>query len=397
MGPYKILIVDDEPEALENCRRMLAGQQYDCLVESDARRALDTIERDHPHVLLTDLRMPGLDGIGLLQSAKRLDPNIKVILLTAYASVKTAVTSMKQGAFDYLPKPFSGRELRRIIGRAMGEESSEASEPQPRPSSGVRRKAAVDAALLGESPGMQAVRAVIELVAKTDAAVLLSGESGTGQECIARVIHDGSPRHAKSFVPVDCLASDDALVERELFSADLSDSGTGGPRAGLLESVHGGTLFFDDVANLSLRLQAKVLRVLKERRLRRSDGNGFYDVDARVIAASTQDLQRACRAGTFREDFYQYLSVVPISIPPLRQRPEDIELLSRALLEPFWLRKHRRLPPEFGFTADALNRLCRYRWPGNVRELQRVVERAAVLADRPVIDSSYLPDTIPSI
>lgn len=397
MEPYKILIVDDEPDALENCRRMLSGQQYDCVVESDPRRALDTIERDHPHVLLTDLRMPGLDGIGLLQSAKRLQPTIKVVLLTAYASVRTAVLSMQNGAFDYLPKPFSGKDLRRIIERAIGDESSDVSEPEVRSSSGVRRKTTLDAALLGQSPGMQAVRAVIELVAKTDAAVLLSGESGTGKERIARLIHDGSPRHAKPFVPVDCLASDEALVEMELFGADLSASGTGGPRAGLLESAQGGTVFFDDVASLSLRLQAKVLRVLKERRARRSNGTAFYDFDTRLIAASTQDLQRACRAGAFREDFYQYLSVVPISIPPLRRRPEDIELLSRAFLEPLWLRKHRRLPAEFGFTPDALARLCRYSWPGNVREFQRVVERAALLADRPVIDSSYLPDNIPSI
>lgn len=389
----KILIVDDEPEALENCRRILAGPQYECLLEPDPQRALDAIEREHPKVLLTDLRMPGLDGIALLKAAKRIDPAITVVLVTAYASIQTAVASMRHGAFDYLAKPFTGKELRSVIRRALAGDAGDATAPEPRTprrSSTTGGPSVAEPALSGQSSVIRAVRAVIERVAETEAAVLLSGESGTGKESIARVVHAGSPRRAQRFVPVDCLASDEALVELELFGTDPSPSA----RTGLLESAHGGTLFLDEVGGLSIRLQAKVLRALKERRGRRANAASSYQVDARIIAASTQDLRRACQTGEFRDDLYQYLSVVPIAVPSLRQRPEDIELLTRLFLEPFLLRKHRRLPVSFGFTPDALAKLCRYPWPGNVQELQLVVERAAVLADAPVIDSSFLPDTI---
>ncbi len=398
MSHDKILIVDDEPEALENCRRILAGPQYECLIEPDPQRALDAIEREHPKVLVTDLRMPGLDGIELLKAAKRIDPAIKVVLLTAYASIQTAVASMRHGAFDYLAKPFTGKELRSVIRRALGEKSGDTVTPEPRPprrSSLTRETSDAEPALSGQSSMIRAVRAVIERVADTEANVLLFGESGTGKESIARVIHAGSPRRAQRFVPVDCLASDEALVEAELFGADPSQSrGGSGVLRGLLESAHGGTLYLDEVGGLSLRLQAKVLRVLKERRWRRANGAGFYHLDTRVVAASTQDLLRACRVGDFRDDLYQYVSVVPIEIPPLRRRREDIGLLTRLYLEPFLLRKHRRLPTSFGFTPDALEKLCRYTWPGNMQELQLVVERAAVLADGPIIDSSVLPDHI---
>jgi DNA-binding NtrC family response regulator len=392
----KILIVDDEPEALENCRRMLAGPEYECLTEVDPQRALDAIEREHPKVVLTDLRMPGLDGIGFLKAAKGIDPTIKVVLLTAYASIQTAVVSMRCGAFDYLAKPFTGKELRTVVRRALGEESDEAPASEP-PAHASDDNAADEPALAGESAAIQAVRAMIDRVAGTDAAVLLSGERGTGIERIARVIHAASLRRAKRFVPVDCLASDEAWVERELFGGDVqSPHGSGGRAWGLLESAHGGTLFLDEVWGLSLRLQAKVLRVLKERRARRATG-AFYQVDTRIIAASSQNLQRACLAGEFREDLYHYVNVVQITVPPLRQRPEDIDLLTRMLLQPLLERKHGLLPASFGFTPDALAQLRRHAWPGNIRELQRVAERAVVLADAPVIDSSFLPDSLTSL
>lgn len=396
----KILIVDDEPEAIENCRRILSLHRYECVAEADARRALDVIERERPQVLLTDIRMPGLDGIELLKAAKRIDPAIKVVLVTAYASLQTAVESMRFGAFDYLAKPFTGKELRGVIRRALGQEAGQANEPASPVSPSFSRVGEIVAAepvLAGESSSISAVRDVIERIANTEAAVWLSGERGTGKERIARVIHAGSHRRAKHFVSVDCQASDEALIEWELFGGPASQSVRGGgDRTGLLESVDGGTLFLDGVESLSLRLQAKLLRVLKERQGRRGNGE-FYPLDVRVVSASSRDLRRACHAGEFRDDLYHYLSIVPIVVSPLRQRTEDINPLSRRFMDPLWLRKHRTLPPVFGFTPEALARLRGYAWPGNVQELQRVVERAVVLAGGPVIDSSYLPDNIQSL
>lgn len=400
MVAEKILIVDDEPEAIENCRRILSRHRYECVAEADAHRALEIIERERPQVLLTDIRMPGLDGIELLKAAKRIDPAIKVVLVTAYASLQTAVASMRFGAFDYLAKPFTGKELHGVIRRALGEDSvqvNEAERPTPPPASRVGEIIAAEPVLAGESASICAVRGVIERIAHTEAAVWLLGESGTGKERMARVIHAGSLRRSKHFVSVDCQASDEALVEWELFGGLASQSVRGGgARAGLLESADGGTLFLDEVEALSVRLQAKLLRVLKERRGRRGNGT-FYPLDVRVVAASTNDLRKACHAGEFRDDLYQYLSIVPIVVPPLRQRVEDIDLLSRRFMEPLWLRKNRMLPPVFGFTSDALAQLSEYSWPGNVHELQRVAESAVVLADRPVIDRSYLPDNIQAV
>lgn len=396
----KILIVDDEPEAIENCRRILSLHRYECVAEVDPRRAVEVIERERPQVLLTDIRMPGLDGIELLKAAKRIDPAIKVVLVTAYASLQTAVESMRFGAFDYLAKPFTGKELRGVIRRALGGEpvpANEAEQPVPPPVSRIGEIVAAEPVLAGESSSICAVRGVIERIANTEAAVWLLGERGTGKERMARVIHAGSHRRSKPFVSIDCQASDEALVEWELFGGLASQSVRGGgDRMGLLESVDGGTLFLDEVESLSLRLQAKLLRVLKERQGRRGTGD-YYPLDVRVVSASTRDLRKACHAGEFRDDLYQYLSIVPILVSPLRQRMEDINSLSRRFMDPLWLRKHRTLPPVFGFTPEALARLRGYAWPGNVHELQRIVERAVVLAGGPVIDSSYLPDNIRTI
>lgn len=396
MAPDKILIVDDEPDAIENCRRILSRYQYDCVVEADPNRALDLIERERPQVLLTDLRMPGLDGIGLLKAAKRIDPLIKVVLLTAYASVQTAVASMRHGAYDYLAKPFTGQELRAVVRRALGEEADD---------SGMREEAVVpqaecaafaqQGALIGNSAATRLVREILERVAATEAAVLISGESGTGKEFVARTIHAGSARRSKPFVPVDCVASDEATLERHLFGAEPAASGTGAvSQPGLLESAHGGSLFLDEVDVLSARLQAKVARALKERRGRRMGASRYFDVDARVLAASTRDLQRLCGSGEFREDLYWHLNVVPVVLRPLRERVEDIEVLAQWFLQTFLSRQRDRQPLPCGFTPQARSLLLRYSWPGNVRELRNAVERAAVITHGSLIGLDHLPERL---
>ncbi|MDO9119089.1 MAG: sigma-54 dependent transcriptional regulator [Nitrospira sp.] len=395
VAPEKILIVDDEPDAIENCRRILSRHRYHCVVEADSNRALAVIERERPQVLLTDLRMPGLDGIGLLKAAKLIDPAIKVVLLTAYASIQTAVASMRHGAFDYLAKPFTGQELRTVVQRALNREGESGRACLDMPLAPAANLAgshvpAYEGVLIGNSTATQLVREVVERVAATDAALLISGEAGTGKEYLARTIHARSVRQSKPFVSVGCIAGDESTLEAELFGATLST----GQQPGLLETAHGGTLFLDEVGGLSLRLQAKVARVLKERRGRRLGQEGYYDVDLRVIAASTQDVTFLCGRGTFREDLYWQLSVVPILLHPLRERVDDIDVLAHWVLKTCQAGGTDDQLMWQNFTPRARRRLRHYPWPGNLRELRSVIEHAAVLADRSLIDLTHLPDRL---
>jgi two-component system response regulator AtoC len=400
-APDKILVVDDEADALENCRRILRGLRYDCLLETDPSHALTVIEREHPKVLLTDFRMPRLDGLGLLKAAKRIDPTIQVVLFTAYASIQTAVAVMRHGAFDYLTKPFTGKELRTVVRRALGEEvdDSIAHEDSAAPpfSSTAREhleERNQEAVLAGPSSGIGVVRELVQRVAATEATVLIRGEIGAGKQSLARSIHGRSARRTNPFIPVDCFLSDETTLEVQLFGRQQLDlRPAGGAQPGVLELAHGGTLFLEEVNSLSLRLQAKLLRALKEGRARRVGGDRFIDLDLRVIAASSQDLHRACRLGEFRDDFFQYLNIVPITLPPLRDRGEDIESLANIYLKAA-RQKRGSLPLQDGLTADALLLLRRYPWPGNVRELQNIMEHAVVLADGPLIECAHLPERL---
>lgn len=395
MVPEKILIVDDEPDAIENCRRILSRHRYQCVAEADSSRALAVIERERPQVLLTDLRMPGLDGIGLLRAAKRIDPAIKVVLLTAYASIQTAVASMRHGAFDYLAKPFTGQELRTVVQRALSREGGDASareEVQLVPAKNLAESDALahEGVLIGNSMATQMVREVVERVAVTDAALLISGETGTGKESLARTIHARSARRTKSFVPVSCIAGDESAFEAQLFGARCSS----GSQVGLLESANGGTVFLNEVGGLSPRLQAKVARALKERRGRRVGEEEYYELELRVMAASTQDLRSLCGRGEFREDLYWQLNVVPILLRPLRERVDDIEVLAHWVLRTCQVGGTDDQLMWQNFTPRARRRLRHYPWPGNLRELRSVIEHAAVLADGSLIDLAHLPDRL---
>lgn len=395
VAPDTILIVDDEADAIENCRRILTRHRYHCVGEADSNRALAIIERERPQVLLTDLRMPGLDGIGLLKAAKGIDPTIKVVLLTAYASIQTAVASMRHGAFDYLAKPFTGEELRTVVQRALSREEDDASDREgvrcpPSRSLTDRAVPVHEGVLIGNSAATQAMRDVVERVAVTDAMLLISGEAGTGKEYLARTIHRRSARQLKPFVPVDCLSGDDAAFEAQLFGAACSD----GSQPGLLESAQGGTLLLNEVGGLSPRLQAKVARALKERRGRRVGEEGYYDVDVRVIGASTQDLPSLCSRGLFRDDLYRQLSIVPIALHPLRERVDDIDVVAHWFLRGYQVGGADHQSQWQEFTPRARRRLRRYPWPGNLRELQSVVDHAVVLADGSLIDLPHLPDRV---
>ncbi|HET7057652.1 MAG TPA: sigma-54 dependent transcriptional regulator [Nitrospiraceae bacterium] len=391
----KILIVDDEPEALENCRRILSRLQYECLIEHDSSRAVDVLERERPGLVLTDLRMPGVDGIGILNAAKQLDPDVQVVLLTAYSSVQTAVSCMRQGAFDYLTKPFSSAQLEEVTKRAFGEtlDSAAGTDPDHSPVKNFRpmlpSRNAQRELMIGESEAMRRVGDLIRRVAPTPANVLIYGESGTGKELAARAIHAHSGRAGRAFVPVDCAALPDTLLESELFGHERGAfTGAHVSKLGLFELAEGGTVFLDEVSAMSDVLQSRLLRVLQERQVRRVGGTRFLNIDVRIVAASNRDLADASRSEQFRHDLYYRLNVIQITLPPLRTRGGDVPLLAKTFLARCAASHSRPL----AFDADALEVLSRYDWPGNVRELQNVIERAAALADGPIIRVQHLPD-----
>jgi len=399
MGTGTILIVDDEVDALDNCRRILRRLGHDCLTEHDPVRAVRRIETERPALVLTDLRMPGLDGLTVLSETKRVDPNIQVVLLTAYATVQTAVESLRQGALDYILKPFTSQDLADVTRRAFGRQPPAETpafagnhlDRQSRPSDNVEPHGV--GLMLGKSDAILAVKAFIKKVASTDANILMYGESGTGKELAARAIHDHSGRTAQPFVPVDCVALPDTLLESELFGHEKGAfTGAHAAKAGLFEVANGGTVFLDEVSEMSPMLQSRLLRVLQERHVRRVGGTGYTDIDVRVIAASNRNLEEACRNGLFREDLYYRLNVIPILLPPLRERQDDVQVLAETFLQRFMARKRCTGHERASFAPLALSRLQAHTWPGNVRELQNVVERAAALSDGPMIGVQHLPD-----
>jgi DNA-binding NtrC family response regulator len=399
----KVLIVDDEEEALENCRRILNRVPYECVAASDPSQALELMERERPGLVLTDLRMPKIDGIEVLTAAKRLDPAVQVVLLTAHATIETAVTSMRYGAFDYITKPFTSAELVQVVRRAFAADRPLAGSATPPRMVGPSEQSyshpqSRGAEIIGNSQAMKAVLALMNKVAPTDSNVLVYGESGTGKELIARWIHRASLRADRPFIPVDCVSLNDSLLESELFGHEKGAfTGAHVAKPGLFEVANGGTVFLDEVSGMSPNLQARLLRVLQERQVRRVGGTRFANVDVRVIAASNQDLEDLCRRGTFREDLYYRLNVIPIALPPLRSRDRDILLLANEFLTRFV----QRVRPEAGavptIDPSAADVLIRYPWPGNVRELQNVIERAAVLVDGATVMTAHLPDRLQTL
>ncbi len=396
----KILIVDDEEDALENCRRILSRVPYECIGTSNPGQAMALLEREHPGLVLTDLRMPKMDGIEVLTAAKRLDPAVQVVLLTAHATIETAVTSMRYGAFDYITKPFTSEELIQVVRRAFAAEAG--SDGTPRAAVSVRRPSAATpdggVLIVGSSAPMKAVLALADRVAPTDSNVLIYGESGTGKEMLARHIHQRSRRAEHPFIPVDCVSLNDALLESELFGHEKGAfTGAHAAKPGLFEIAHGGTVFLDEVSGMSPTLQARLLRVLQERQVRRVGGTRFTHVDVRVIGASNQDLEELCRKGAFREDLFYRLNVIPVSLPPLRSREGDILLLANEFVTRFVQRVQTDNGSVPSIDPSAADLLMRYTWPGNVRELQNVMERAAVLVDGHTVMSTHLPDRLQAL
>ncbi|MFC1543870.1 sigma-54-dependent transcriptional regulator [Gemmatimonadota bacterium] len=364
----RILVVDDESRMASLIQRELEDRGHGAATAGDGPAALEEIERGNFDLVVTDLRMPGMDGLELLSAIKAKEPQIEVILMTAYASAQTAVRAMKDGAFDYLIKPFEMDELAIMVDRISERRQLRLENAELR-----REITGGPVEIVGASGAMRHVLELVEKVAPQDTTVLIHGDSGTGKELIARAIHTMSQRADHSMVAVNCAAIPETLIESELFGHERgSFTGADQRRLGRFELATGGTLFLDEVTELAPQAQAKLLRALQERVIERVGGAESIRVDVRVVAASNRNLEEAVAAGALREDLYYRLKVFPIHIPPLRERREDVHLLAEHFAARFG--SGNRL------TEEAHDVLQRYAWPGNVRELANVLERSVILA-----------------
>jgi two-component system response regulator FlrC len=385
----RVLVVDDEEGIRSFITEVLEGEGLRVVQAPDGEAAARLLERESFHLMLSDLKMPRLDGMALLRRARAEQPEMEVIVLTAHGTVESAVEAMKLGAFDYLAKPLSGPdELRLVVSRALERRRLREEHQRVRP---VGDEAD---AVVAQDPAMLAVLGELKKVAVTDATVLLLGESGTGKEVAAHAVHRASRRSEGAFVAVNCAALSDTLLESEMFGHEKGAfTGATAVKRGRFELADGGTLFLDEVAEIRPQLQAKLLRVLQERRFERVGGTRTLEVDVRIIAATNRDLTLEMRNGRFREDLYHRLAVFPIRLPPLRARPGDVAPLAERLLA----RIARQLGrPAFHLDEEACARLAAYAWPGNVRELANVLERAAILADGPEITAQLLVLGLPA-
>jgi DNA-binding NtrC family response regulator len=380
-----ILLVEDKSELRLMLRKALEKAGYAVEEAADGSQARDKIRARRYLLVLTDLKMPGASGIDVLREVKQHDPTIPVLLMTAYGSVEEAVTAMKEGAFDFLQKPVDLDHLKLQIDRAARQQELLRENLLLREEYTARYGLP---RIVGEHPTMQAAGQMVQRVAAADSTVLLLGESGTGKELFARAVHHLSPRRAQAFVALNCAAIPEGLVENELFGHERGAfTGAGARKMGKMELAHRGTIFLDEIGELPLAIQSKLLRVLEERCFERVGGTTLIDVDVRIVAATNRDLRAAIAARTFREDLYFRLAAVPITIPPLRERGRDVLLLAEAFLEKFG-REFRK--PGLAFAPDVAGCLQSYSWPGNVRELQNSVERAVILSDGAVISAAAL-------
>jgi two-component system NtrC family response regulator/two-component system response regulator HydG len=382
----RIVVIDDEVNAAAALETLLREDGYDVARAHDGRTGLQLLEKHDPDVVLTDLRMPGMDGIELLAKIKEIRPETMVIVMTAYGTVKTAVKAMKLGAEDYLGKPIDVEELEVVLQKALERKGllEEARSLRER----LEHKYRLDN-LVGESPEMLSVFKTIRQVAPSSASVLLLGESGTGKELFAQALHQHSPRRNRPFVKVACAALPETLLESELFGHEKgSFTGAVYTRAGRFEAADGGTLFLDEIGDITPTVQVKLLRFLEEREFERVGGNKTFKVDVRIVAATHRDLKRKLEEGTFREDLYYRLNVIEIHIPPMRERPGDIPLLAHHFLRKYADANGKELK---GISDEVLALLLSHPWPGNVRELENAMERAVVLSDGPTLTPVHFP------
>lgn len=381
----RILVVDDEMIVCESCRRILVEEGYEVECATSGKEAYEKMKANPSDIVLTDLKMPGIDGMEVLKAFRTDYPDTVIIMITGFSTVETAVEAMKLGAFDYIPKPFTPDEVSVVVKKALEKRDLMLENIYLRRE--LQEKYGFHN-IVGKSKKMQEIYRIIVKVAMTDSTVLIYGQSGTGKELIARAIHFNSPRREKPFVPVDCAVLSENLLESELFG-HIRGSFTGAvtTKPGLFEVADGGTVFLDEVGNISLAIQAKLLRVLQEREFTPVGGTKAKKVDIRLIAATNRELEKMIKEETFREDLYYRLNIVPISLPSLKERQEDIPLLGTHFLKKYAEEMGKTVQ---GFTSEAMKRLMRYPWPGNVRELENVIERSVVMIDEEMVNPEHL-------
>ncbi len=381
-----ILILDDDPDFLRLLGLWLESEGHDVFASSDPVTGVARLRSRIPDLIISDLRMPVIDGMGILEEAQRLDPDLPVILLTAHGSIPNAVEAMRGNAFGYLSKPFSSEELQDLVKAALSQRQASQETRTLR----ATLRAQAGQLVLHRSPAMAALVDELARIAGSSASVFLSGESGAGKERIARAIHAASPRAERPFVAVNCGAIPAELAESELFGhVKGSFTGAAHDAPGLVRSADGGTLFLDEIADLPLTLQVKLLRVLQEGTLRPVGASREISVDVRVISATHQDIHNLTASGEFREDLYYRLHVIPLRVPSLCERPEDIPLLAQHFLD----RESGRLGRGIqGFSPEALDKLVQRPWPGNVRELENAITYAAAVTEKGWVAADAIPD-----
>jgi DNA-binding NtrC family response regulator len=385
----RILIVDDESNARAALSEILREEGYATETAADGFKALGKLDEFTPDVILTDLKMPGLDGIAFMEKARSAAPGAVFVVMTAFGTISSAVEAMKKGAENYLLKPLDPEALGAIVERAM--EKSRLVQETQRLRDRLRERNAFSH-IVSSDPKMHAVLELVAQVGPSKASVLITGESGTGKELIADAIHCASPRAKAPFVRLHCAALSEALLESELFGHERGAfTGAVGRREGRFKQADGGTLFLDEIGEISPAIQVKLLRFLQERTFERVGGNETLKVDVRVIAATNRDLEAEIKKGTFRDDLFYRLNVVTVALPPLRERRADIPALASFFLLRYAAENGKSIET---FSNDALQTLLEYRWPGNVRELENVVERAVVLSDGIRIDKKQLPPSV---
>ncbi|MGA2955773.1 MAG: sigma-54 dependent transcriptional regulator [Thermodesulfobacteriota bacterium] len=387
--PKNILLVDDHKPFRDSLAKILGGEGFRVFPANDGEEALDILRKEFIHLVLTDLKMPKMDGVELLKVAKTIRPEIEVILITGYATVDTAVTAMKEGAYDYIQKPFKPREILKLVRKAVEKQSLvlENRMLQER----IKDFQKVEK-IVGRSPAMKKVLEIVAQVAPSSATVLIQGESGTGKEVIAQAIHDLSPRASKPFIKVSCAALPETLLEAELFGYERGAfTGAMARKEGRFELANGGTLFLDEIGEVSPTVQVKLLRVLQVGEFERLGGTKTIRADVRIVAATNMNLLEAVERKAFREDLYSRLNVITLTLPPLREREGDIPLLAHHFLEIFTKKNSKEVK---GFTQEALEVMLQYSWPRNVRQMENAIERAVVLTKGEMITLGDLPPEI---
>jgi DNA-binding NtrC family response regulator len=389
MGTETVLLVDDKPNNLEVLSALLRQEGYEVRVARSGDEALAEVRGITPDAIITDLKMPKMDGLEFFQAVRAVDPDIPTIFITAFGTVESAVAAMKLGAYDYLGKPLDHEKLTLILRRALDQRRIARENRDLK--AALRARQAFDR-IVGSSPKMQRLLQLVETVSASHATVLLQGESGTGKELVARAIHEASSRRDQRLVVVNCSALSESLLESELFGHEKGAfTGATARKRGWFEVADGGTLFLDEIGDVPAHLQVRLLRVLQEREFERVGGTDPIRVDFRLVAATNRDLKGEVAAGRFREDLFYRLSVISLRVPPLRERREDIPLLVRYLLQKCGQREGKQIA---SVSREVMDRLVQYPWPGNVRELENAIERAVVVAPADRLTVEMLPEEI---